>query len=301
MTNEMSHVRKPTVAMWLSALGCGVGQIYCGRVGRGLVMYCSSLLLWPVMTILVFTGSTTVVLTGLGLLTLVMMVFSIWSARDAKAIARGMAPIEFEPQEYNRPLVYGMMIMVWFPYAIGLGLFLRSNVIEAFVVPTVSMAPSIIPGDRVLANKLGIERAAFQHGDVVVFRNPQNRKQNYIKRIVGLPGETIEIKSGQVLINDQPLPLEPRPDAESVKDEGPRPSYEVSGEARYLIYGGKAESFVDVPRQKIPASQYFLLGDHRTNSLDSREFGTIPHCDIIGQVFFNYYPGDKYQRFGRIR
>jgi signal peptidase I len=304
MTTEMSHVRKPLVAMWLSTFCCGLGQIYCGRVGRGLVMYCLSMMLWPLVAITIFSGSTTVVFVVFVALLVAIIAFNIWSARDAKAIARSMAAIEFEPQEYNRPLVYGLMILTWFPYVLGLALFLRANVVEAFYLPTSSMAPSLIPGDRVLANKLGIGTATFSHGDLVVFRNPQNRRQNFIKRVVGLPGDTVEIKAGRLFINDRPLEREPVPAADQTPSMNVNESqafYEWNGDRRYSILIDKAGDNADLPKQTVPAGSYFVLGDHRGLSLDSREFGAVSHGEIIGHVVFLYRPGDTWNRAGAVR
>lgn len=308
MTTKMSHVRKPSVAMWLSSFCCGLGQIYCGRVGRGLVMYCTSMMIWPIMAVIVYLGSVQVVAAGLGGLILALGTFHIWTTRDAKAIARSMAAIEYEPREYNRPLVYWLMILTWFPYVLGLALFLRSNAAEAFVLPTSSMAPSLVPGDRVLANKIGIDTASFSHGDLIVFRNPQNRRQNFIKRIVGLPGETVEVKAGQLLINGRPLNREPIPATDeipSMKVEGKRAFYEWSGDRRYSILidvkADKSDDKDDLPIQTVPIGSYFVLGDHRGLSHDSRKFGAIFHGDIVGQVVFNYCPGDTWKRFGYIR
>ena len=304
MTTEMSHVRKPSVAMWLSSFCCGLGQIYCGRVGRGLVMYSVSMIVWPLVIVAVLLESANAVFAVLVALVVAAVVLNIWSALDAKATARSMAAIHFEPQEYNRPLVYGLMILTWFPYAIGIALFLRSNAVEAFYLPTSSMAPSLVPGDRVLANKLGVATASFSHGEIVVFRNPQNRRQKFIKRIVGLPGETVEIKAGQLLVNGRPLEREPVPTADetpAMNVEGRQAFYEWSGDRRYSILIDKANDKTNVPKQTVPVGSYFVLGDHRGQSLDSREFGAISQGEIIGQVLFNYRPGDTWKRFGSIR
>jgi len=191
---------------------------------------------------------------------------------------------------------------------LGLALFLRSNAVEAFVLPTSSMAPSLVSGDRILANKLGIETASFSHGDVIVFRNPQNRRQNYIKRIIGLPGETVEVKAGQLLVNGLRLEREPIPAAEetpAMKVEGRRAFYEWGGDRRYSILvdvdGNQNAGTTDLSPQTVPIGSYFVLGDHRGLSLDSRTFGAIPHGDIVGQVIFNYRPGDTWRRFGSVR
>ena len=304
MTTEMSHVRKPSQAMWLSSFCCGLGQIYCGRVGRGLVMYSVSMMAWLVVVVLVLLGNATVVFTGLAVLVVGLMTLNIWSALDAKAIARSMAAIDYEPQEYNRPVVYGLMIATWFPYAIGLALFLRSNVVEAFYLPTSCMLPAFVPGDRVLANKIGIETALFERGDVVVFRNPQNRKQNYIKRIVGLPGESIKVKDGQLFINEQPLLREPIPDGDkssAMKAGGKNAFIERHDDRKYTILTDAKGDAINTPKQTVPIGSYFVVGDNRGRSLDSREFGPIPHDDIIGQVILNYWPSDSWKRFGAVR
>ena len=304
MTSEMSHVRKPSLAMWLSSFCCGLGQIYCGRVGRGLVMYSVSMMAWLVIAVLALLGNATVVFTGLAALVVALIAFNIWSSLDAKAIARSMAAIDYEPQEYNRPVVYGLMIATWFPYAIGLAFFLRSNVVEAYYLPTACMTPSFLPGDRVLANKVGVETTSFTHGDVVVFRNPQNRKQNFIKRIIGLPGETVEMKEGKVFINDEPLPQEPTPEGDQsppVKVDGKKARYEQYGPRRYAVVQDEKSDMISLSKQTVPIGSYFVLGDHRSQSLDSREFGPIPHGDIVGQVFLNYWPSGSWKRFGAVR
>ena len=304
MTTEMSHVRKPSQAMWLSSFCCGLGQIYCGRVGRGLVMYSVSMMAWPIMAILVYLGSPSLALAGLAFLGCALIAFNLWSIRDAKAIARSMVAIDYEPQEYNRTVVYGLMIATWLPYAVGLALFLRSNVVEAFYLPTSSMAPSLVSGDRVLTKKLGIERASFERGDVVVFRNPQNRKQNFIKRIIGLPGESVEVKDGQLFINEQPLLREPIPDGDkssAMKADGKNAFIERHDDRKYTILTDAKGDAINTPKQTVPIGSYFVVGDNRGRSLDSREFGPIPRADIIGQVILNYWPSDSWKRFGAVR
>jgi signal peptidase I len=308
MSNEFSHVRKPSVAYWMSALCCGLGQIYCGRVGRGLIMYCISMMFWPIIAIIVFLGDFRFVMISLGGLLLAGIGYCLWSARDAQAIARSMAAIEYEPQEYNRPIVYWLTIFTLVPYAIGLALFLQANTFSAFYLPTASMSPSLVPGDRVLANKLRIETMSFSRGDLIVFRNPGGRKQNYIKRIVALAGDTIEVREGQLLVNGQPLEREMIPVADqtqAMKVEGKQAYSEINGDRRYTILvddgKGKKGNEMSIEKQTVPIGFYFVLGDNRSLSRDSREFGAIPHADIVGHVLVNFWPGDSWNRFGKIR
>lgn len=308
MPNELSHVRKPSIAYWLSSICCGVGQIYCGRVGRGLILYCISMLFWPIIAIIVFSGDFRFVMISLAVFIAAGIAFSVWSARDAKAIAISMTAIEYEPQEYNRPIVYWLMILTLLPYAIGLALFLKETTFSAFYLPTASMSPSLIPGDRVLVNRLGLETMSFTRGELVIFRSPTDRKQYFIKRIVALAGDTVEIRKGQLLINGEPLNRELIPETEltpAMKEKGKRAYFESNGTRRYSILVDDAVDATNDPKplekQTVPASFYFVLGDNRDRSKDSREFGPIPHADIAGQVLFNFWPGDSWNRFGEIR
>ncbi len=308
MSNEFSHIRKPSVAMWLSSLCCGLGQIYCGRVGRGLIMYCIMMMFWPIVAVIVFLGDFRTVMVGLGTLLLAGIAFNIWSMRDAKAIARQMGAIDYEPQEYNRPIIYGLMIFTLLPYAIGLALFLRENTFEAFYLPTASMSPTLIPGDRVLVSNHKIETASFSRGDLVGFRSPGNRRQFFIKRIVALAGDTVEVREGNLLINGSPLKRDPIPEGEkttamSMNDKNA--IYESNGDRRYTIFVDDDETAKSnehaIEQQKVPIGSYFLLGDNRSESRDSREFGAIPHADIVGQVLYNFWPSQSFSRFGKIR
>lgn len=308
MSNEMSHVRKPSVAYWLSTICCGLGQIYCGRVGRGLIIYCISMMFWPIVATIVFLGDLRFVMVSLGVLLVAGIGMCVWSARDARAIARSMAAIDYEPQEYNRPLVYWLMIFTLLPYAIGLALFLRENTINAYYLPTASMSPSLIPGDRVLVSRLRVETMSFSRGDLVVFRNPEDRRQNFIKRIVAMAGDTVEVRKGQLLINGHPLNREEIPASDrtqAMNVEGEQAYYESNGDRKYtILVDDKAEaknSEMSIEKLTVPVDSYFVLGDNRSLSKDSRHFGAIPHADIIGQVLVNFWPGDSFSRFGKIR
>jgi signal peptidase I len=141
-------------------------------------------------------------------------------------------------------------------YSIGLAFFLRANVMEAFVIPTSSMAPTLIPGDRILTNKLGISTRTFARGDLVVFRHPENRRQMFVKRIVGLPGDSVEIKERELLINDK---IQHRLSEKSPQTQPPK-----------------------ISKQTVPAGSCFVMGDNRDLSHDSRNFGFLAHGEITG-------------------
>lgn len=303
-TPEFSHVRRPWIAVSLSLLCTGLGQIYCGRAGRGLMMYSASLLFGPVLIVTAYFAGQTPMLVAflIGVAALVSLL--VWSVRDARLLAQSLSKASFEPQEYNRPEVYAMMALGNIPYVLGLAFFLKATSIEAFVIPSRSMSPTFVPGDRVLVTKLGLQNQTLTRGEVVVFRNPIDRRQNYIKRVIGLPGETIEIKKGAVYINGNPLNQTPLNsgirDAELDRDQG-QAFLEQSGDRSYTIQVDHPDIPVDFPPQTIAPDSYFVLGDHRDMSLDSRKVGCVPHGLLVGIVKCIYYPGDSWKRFGGVK
>lgn len=170
--------------------------------------------------------------------------------------------------------------------AVVFALFARTFVFQAFKIPTGSMEPNLLVGDHLIVNKMvfapaasGLERALapdrpVERGDVVVFKFPQDPERDFIKRVIGLPGERLEWRRKTLYINGEPLAepyvhlLEPPPPAGT-------PS---TGELR--------ESYGPVT---VPAGQYFVMGDNRENSEDSRYWGFLPHGYIKGQALFIYF------------
>jgi signal peptidase I len=170
--------------------------------------------------------------------------------------------------------------------AVILALFIRTFVVQAFKIPTGSMEPNLLVGDHLLVNKFvfapaasAVERTllpmrAVVRGDVVVFKYPEDPERDFIKRIVGLPGETVEVKGTQVLINGtavaQPFAhfLLPHDPAAAVNEGDPR------------------EQFGPVT---VPAGHYFAMGDNRDNSQDSRYWGFLPAHYIKGRALMIYW------------
>ena len=134
--------------------------------------------------------------------------------------------------------------------------------IQSSVVLGSSMEPNFEDGQRLIVNKIVYRFDKVERGDVVVLRPPTNENVNYIKRVIGLPGETVEIKNGFVYINGQSL-SEPY----------------VLDYPRYTT-----------KKPQVPAGYYFVLGDNRNNSSDSHIWGPIPQDNIIGRVWLSIWP-----------
>lgn len=275
MSLETSHARIPWLASSMSMCCPGLGQIYCGQAGRGLIQLGLFGLFGPsVGTFLIATMIPSLAVFG-GCLWIGLALVACWSAFDAKRIAMSPQGQDFEPRDYNRPAVYVLLVLPSIPYAFMLAFLLRATVLEAFVIPTSSMAPTLIPGDRILTNKLGVSTRTILRGEVIVFRNPENRRQTFVKRIVGLPGDTVEVTERELLIN---------------------------GEVQHrLSESASPNQPPQLSKQTIPAGSYFVMGDNRDLSRDSRNFGFLSHGEITGVVTCLYWPSQSWLRFGAVK
>jgi signal peptidase I len=157
---------------------------------------------------------------------------------------------------------------------------LRTYVVQSFYIPSGSMLPTLQIGDRIIVNKLSYHLHDVHRGDIVVFARPPLEDQEYadlVKRVIGLPGETISSKNGSVYINGKKLNepwLPPGPDSFTgpLAGDDPHPQFNLPGPV------------------KIPAGEYFVMGDNRTDSEDSRFFGPIPKSLIVGRAVAVIWP-----------
>jgi signal peptidase I len=153
-----------------------------------------------------------------------------------------------------------LMVVLW--------VIIRTFLFQSFYIPSASMTPALKPGDRVLVSKLSYRMHDIHRGDIVVFKRPPHVQagpevKDLVKRVIGLPGDTVEARDGQLIVNGRML-KEP--------------------------YVAKGASTTPVSPQHIPAKHYWVMGDNRTVSEDSRYFGSIAQNLIVGRVFFQVWP-----------
>lgn len=294
---EPSTPRSPWAASALSLLCTGLGHLYCGRVVRGLTLFCASLLFGPLALVLALLTPSTPLLVVLILAGLGIVALYLFAAVDAWRLARATG--SFAPRDYNHPLVYVLLGVVGVVYPVLTLAYLRGHVFEAFYIPTASMVPTVLDGDRVLVNKLVLANALPERGDVVVFKAPERPGLNWIKRVIGVPGDRVAVVAGDVFVNGTKLARTPAVAGPQVR--GVVFAEELAGR-RYLVQmGGGTEKAKDYAEQVVPAGCYFLLGDNRDNSLDSRDLGCIARGDILGAVPYVYLPAETWSRFGVLR
>lgn len=150
--------------------------------------------------------------------------------------------------------------------AIGLALIIIVFLYQPVKVEGTSMAPLLSDQERIFINKFVYRFEPIQRGDVIVFWYPLDRSKSFIKRVIALPGEMVEIRQGVVKVNGHTLP-------------------EPYVPARY-------EDLSDYGPVRVPSDAYFVMGDHRISSNDSRIFGPVPRRFIYGRAVFAYWPVD---------
>jgi signal peptidase I len=173
-------------------------------------------------------------------------------------------------------------------------LLIRVFVAQAYNIPSGSMKPTLLVGDFILVNKLVYRFSEPKRGDIVVFKYPIDPNIDFIKRIVALPGEQVEVRNNQVFINGKPLPLT---EVGRGEENGVRKF--IYEEVMPEGIKHKVQFYEDFPFSKrdfgpvvVPPNHYFVMGDNRDNSEDSRYWGFLPRENIVGKAFVIYFSGD---------
>jgi signal peptidase I len=277
MTAQKTAPRKPWLAGLLQLITPGLGNLYSGRPRRALILF-------VILRILSF-GSLITLLWLSGLMSIVIfllfaLVVTVFVVADGVRCAKAADPA-YRLASYNRWYVYVLLV-------IGIAIvdgtvvtnLVTSRFIQAFNTPTPSMQPTILRGDRIIVDKIVYSFSPPVRGDLVVYHPPDVPSATYVKRIVGLPGESIEIRNRTVLINGKEI-------VERYAQFASNPS-------------GLDDSFGPTV---IPPDSYFVLGDNRNNSIDSRTTGAVERTQVLGKVrtvYFSLDPDNGTIRWNRI-
>ncbi len=190
----------------------------------------------------------------------------------------------------------------------------RASLFEPFKIPSGSMIPTLMIGDFILVNKFSYGfKLPFSHvfgnpiyltkpknperGDVIVFKYPKETSLNYIKRVVGLPGETVEVKDKIVFINDQPISTQAIDGSKIMEDMDEKYKYfkldffrAQTGNRKHIIQLHEDSFYTkDFPKVTIPEGHFFVMGDNRDFSADSREWGFVPFYHIKGKALLVWF------------
>lgn len=246
------------------------------------------------------------------------------TADGIKAEASGRAALEAEILKQPTWIEYSGS---FFP-VIALVFVLRSFLYEPFKIPSSSMVPTLVIGDLILVNKFtyGIRLPIInkkvidvndpQRGDVMVFKYPKDPSLDYIKRVVGVPGDKIVYKNKRLSVNGKEVSYEPLPDYLDEEHLSYSKQYleNLTGVPHKILNDERAPAYVQNPDAfpkrelctynvegfacTVPSGHYFMMGDNRDNSLDSRYWGFVPDQNIVGKAFFVWMNLGNLKRIG---
>jgi signal peptidase I len=204
----------------------------------------------------------------------------------------------------------------------------RSFVVEPFKIPSGSMVPTLLVGDFILVNKFDYglrlpitntkitQGEPLKRGDVVVFRYPKDESVDYIKRVIGLPGDVVAYEDKKLTINGKPVSETSMPDFFDEERVGYSKQFEetIDGRQNAILNNPAVPPFIigaeDYPYRdncsyndrgivcKVPPGHYFMMGDNRDNSADSRYWGFVPDANIVGRAFFVWMNFSNLKRIG---
>jgi signal peptidase I len=247
-------------AALLTFLSPGVGHVYAGRIRRGVAWFAAAVVLDGVLLACALRlplegGALLAALAGL------LVGFLSVAAWDAGRCARGSGPHSAGLGARALVLLAALGVTALLSFGIAR---LVSLAAEVFFLPTASMEPTLRSGDHVLVDKTayGTDRGP-QRGDLVIYRYPKDRTRTFVKRVVGLPGDAVEVRDDKVFVADRPVGVA-------------------------LPVGGEEPTTV-------PADSYYVVGDNTRSSIDSRhvDHGFVPRPDVLGRVVLVLWSTDE--------
>ena len=264
--------RKPWLAGLLTFISVGLGHFYTGEPKRGVVLFLVGLVLLIVATACLLVPSFSLS---------IFFVFWVGSFYTAYCIVDVVKIVkqqgnEYELKSFNKWYYY---LLFWF-CTTGVfhpltDLFVRSSLVEPYKIPSASMLPTLLVGDHLLTDKFIYKRAEPERGEIIIFSNPRNPKQNYIKRIIAVGGDTVQIVNKRVYLNNRLL----------------REDYVIYQHPNILP--GSVSPRDNFGPIRIPQGTVFVLGDNRDNADDSRYWGFVMAGEIKARAMSIYWSWDS--------
>lgn len=302
----MDTRRRPWIAALLSFGVAGLGHLYAGQPGAAISAFLTSALAGATM----LASSLFLPLAPLNIVLGVLVVLSVYLGIPVHAaFAARSTATNYRLRPYNRWYLYlGALALSAFVLQPAVYAFLKARIVEAFRVPSAAMAPTIEVGDFLYAAKWPAAVRAVGYGAIVVHESVEEPGLKVIKRVVGLPGDTLRMEAGALYRNGQRLvePYVVHNDLQRSEDPVQRAKMR-SWQAKYLTAresDGYSPDLQDWGPVAVPADSFFGLGDNRDTSYDSRYYGFVPFSRILGRpwvVYFSYDPDSRGQFLGRIR
>jgi signal peptidase I len=266
----MNEPRKWWLAGLMSLIKPGLGQIYNGQLNKAILVillgYCSV----PLLYFVAYYGLSVLSVFSL---VVIYVAYYIFVIADSIVVAKKYST-NYVPKNYNNIYVYIITLIILGSANYFYTDYVKHNVIEAFRFPSGSMDPTLLVGDHITVDRRPSARNPTR-GDIVVFEYPQDPERNFLKRVVAIGGDNVELRNAVLYVNGNVI-NEPY-----IKQ--PENSENISRSPFRGNYGPAV----------VPHNTYFVLGDNRENSQDSRIFGFVSHDKIKGTVRSIYWSWDK--------
>lgn len=277
--------RNPWIAFLMSMICPGLGQLYNGNWKLAL----SALpvgAVFGVVTTLYFFGDLKMLLQALCISLVIDFVYAFHAFREAKKLGN-MALFPFQ-----RWWMYLGFLVVSYGIPDGYGKIYPSRFLS-FQIPSESMVPNLLVGDRLVADGWAYWGKDPTRGDIVVFDYPRDTSIKYVKRMVGLPGETVEMRSGEIYINGKRMEQRRIGETTVGKEGWSRVEFlETLGEKEHTMYRTQPAAPGDFPPIVIPENKFFVMGDNRDRSSDSRVWGFVDRENLIGRMAYVFFSWD---------
>lgn len=303
-TDSPPHIkrRKPLFALLMSFILPGYGQLYNGDINKAIWLFLGfTLLIIPAIALIALYLPANLMLPAL--LGSLLLLFVLWIYGMVDAFRSARRKQDYVLQSWQKSGVYVLVLILCSVVALPLLTdYVRQNLVESFRVPSGSMEPTVMTGDMLFADKR-YNRPGFkqevQRGDIAIFVYPDNRTTYFIKRIIGLPGDRLQIRGDEVFINGKSTRLleEPAPN-------GGLHVTETDGKHQWQVYWANTNLQLPQTALTVPPGNVFVMGDNRAASNDSRFFGTVPLQDVVGkarQVWLSVNGNQvKWERMGQV-
>lgn len=278
--------RKPWVALVFTLICPGLGQLYNGNARlAGAVFVLGSV--FTTLSIFFLFDSFSKLMCALAL----GIVFSVAVAVQAWREARRLGAIELRP--FQRWWVYLGFVLLLYGIPDGYGVLMPSRFLS-FQIPSESMVPTLLVGDRLVADGWSFWGREPQRGQVVVFDFPKDPKIKYVKRVLGVPGDIVEVRDGEIYLNGKMLEqARTGREVPAVGGWQPQEFMEALGAIKHIVYRTPPTLVQNLAPVKVPPEHYFMVGDNRDRSNDSRFWGVVHRDAIVGRMAYIYWSWDS--------
>ena len=288
------QARKPLFALLMSLVLPGFGQLYNGQINKALWLFLIfTLLTVPLIVVIALYLPSSLMLPTLFLSLLAVVGVWLYSMYDAWTTAKQEKNYVLKAWQYKSiyVLIFILCNLIALPTLIN---YVRTYKVESLYIPSNSMKPTLEQGDILFADKRyncnGCKPVA--RGDIAIFTYPNDRTKYYIKRVIGLPNDKIELNGQNIILNGKSLTQT------SITDTTSTLITEKIDNTTWQVLWTNMESFTP-STFTVPAGQVFVLGDNRNVSTDSRNFGTVPMPDIVGKARQIWY-SKNWVRLGQV-